>query len=214
MEYYIRNYGTRSGATYIEAYGGWTTYYREIELILKFLQPPTQESPPVRNTLSLDLGHLSIRLLWSRPYVNGFPLGCCDHTALCSCHGHKNLMERDHYCPTVGLIIATQISHMVLFFIGDFQLFLESVCRLRVWWPADGKKEINYVCCGHYEPDDHDMTHLEDGIVGNAYQQRKSRAGVEDDATAAIGIYIKKVRWNVQQYISYADSSHVHVIIC
>ncbi len=58
------------------------------------------------------------------------------------------------------------------------------------------------------------MTHLEDGVVGNAYQQRVSGAGVEDDATAAIsGAYVKKVRWNVQQYTSYADSSHVHVII-
>ncbi len=57
------------------------------------------------------------------------------------------------------------------------------------------------------------MTHLEDGIVGNAYQQRKSRAGVEDDATADIG-GVKKVRWNVQKYTSYADSSHVNVIIC
>jgi len=81
-----------------------------------------------------------------------------------------------------------------------------------VWWPTHGNKEINYVCCGHYEPDDHDMTHLDDGIVGNASQQRQSGAGVEDDATAAIG-GVKKVRWNVQQYISYADSSHVHVIM-
>ncbi len=56
------------------------------------------------------------------------------------------------------------------------------------------------------------MTHLDDGIVGNASQQRQSGAGVEDDATAAIG-GVKKVRWNVQQYISYADSSHVHVIM-
>ncbi len=213
MEYYSRN-GVRTGATYIEAYGGWTTYFREIELILKFLQPPTQESPPVRNTRALDLGHPSIRLLWSRPHVNGFPLGCCDHSALCSCDGHKNLMERERYCPTAGLIIATQISHMVVSFFGDFQLFLESVCRLGVWWRTDGNKEINYVCCGHYEPDNHDMTHLEDGVVGNAYQQRQSGAGVEDDATAAIsGAYVKKVRWNVQQYTSYADSSHVHVII-
>jgi len=82
-----------------------------------------------------------------------------------------------------------------------------------VSWPTHGNKEINYVCCGHYEPDDHDMTHLDDGIVGNASQQRQSGAGVEDDATAAIG-GVKKVRWNVQQYISYADSSHVHVIMC
>jgi hypothetical protein len=63
MEYYIRWYGTRSGVTYIEAYVGWNTYYREIELTRKFLQPPTQESPPVRNTRALDLGHLSITLL-------------------------------------------------------------------------------------------------------------------------------------------------------
>ncbi len=66
-----------------------------------------------------------------------------------------------------------------------------------MWWPTRGKKEINYVCCGRYEPDDHDMTHLDDGIVGNASQQRQSGAGVEDDATAAIG-GVKKVRWNVQ----------------
>ncbi len=59
------------------------------------------------------------------------------------------------------------------------------------------------------------MTHLEDGVVGIAYQQVQSGAGVEDDATAAIsGAYAKKVRWNVQQYISYANSSHVHVIKC
>ncbi len=83
-----------------------------------------------------------------------------------------------------------------------------------MWWPTDGNKGINYVCCGHYEADDHDMTHLEDGVVGNAWQQRQSGAGVEDDPTAAISAYVKKVRWNVQQYISYADSSHVHVIIC
>jgi len=57
------------------------------------------------------------------------------------------------------------------------------------------------------------MTHLHDGIVGNAYQQRQSGAGVEDDATAVIG-GVKEVRWNVQRYISYADSSHVHVIMC
>jgi hypothetical protein len=62
MEYYIRNFD-HSGATYIEAYEGWIIYCRESELILKFLQPPTQESPPVRNTRALDLGHLSIRLL-------------------------------------------------------------------------------------------------------------------------------------------------------
>ncbi len=81
-------------------------------------------------------------------------------------------------------------------------------------WPTDGNKEINYVCCGHYEPDDHDMTHPDHQVVGNAYQHRQSRAGVEDDATAVIGaVYVKKVRWNVQGYISYADSSHVHVII-
>jgi len=124
-------------------------------------------------------------------------------------------MERERYCPAAGLIIATQISHMLLSFSGDFQLFLESVCRLRVRWPTDGNKEINYVCCGHYEPDDHDMTHQEDQLVGNECQQRESGAGVEDDATAAIsGAYVKNVRWNVQPYISYADSSHVHVIKC
>ncbi len=61
-----------------------------------------------------------------------------------------------------------------------------------MWWPTDGNKGINYVCCGHYEPDDHDMTHLEDGVVGNACQQRQSGAGVEDDATAAISAYVKK----------------------
>jgi hypothetical protein len=32
-------------------------------------------------------------------------------------------MERDRYCPAAGLIIATQISHMVLSFSGDFQIF-------------------------------------------------------------------------------------------
>ncbi len=59
------------------------------------------------------------------------------------------------------------------------------------------------------------MTHLEDGVVGNACQHRQSGAGIEDGATAAIsGAYVKKVRWNVQQYISYANSSHFHVIIC
>ncbi len=120
-------------------------------------------------------------------------------------------MERDRYCPAAGLIIATQISHIVLSFSGDFQFFWR-VCRFRVWSPIDGNKEINYVSCGHYEPDDHDMTHLDDGTVGNAYQQRQRGAGVKDDATAAIS-GVKKVRWNVQQYISYADSSHVHVII-
>jgi hypothetical protein len=36
------------------------------------------------------------------------------------------------------------------------------------------------------------MTHLEDGVVGNACQQRQSGAGVEDDATAAISAYVKK----------------------
>ncbi len=59
------------------------------------------------------------------------------------------------------------------------------------------------------------MTHQEDQLVGKECQQRQSGAGVEDDATAAIsGAYAKKVRWNVQRYISYADSSHVHVIKC
>ncbi len=59
------------------------------------------------------------------------------------------------------------------------------------------------------------MTHLEDGVVGNACQQSQSGAGVEDDATAAIsGAYVKKVRWNAQQYIAYADSTHLHVIKC
>ncbi len=102
-------------------------------------------------------------------------------------------MERDRYCPAPGLIIATQISDMVLSFFGDFQLFLESVSRLRVWWPTDGNKEINDVCCGHYEADDHDITHPEDQVVDNEYQQRKSRARVEDDATAAItGAYMQK----------------------
>jgi hypothetical protein len=32
-------------------------------------------------------------------------------------------MERDRYCPAASLIIATQISHMVLSFSGDFQFF-------------------------------------------------------------------------------------------
>jgi hypothetical protein len=32
-------------------------------------------------------------------------------------------MERDRYCAAAGLIIATQISHMVLSFFGDFQIF-------------------------------------------------------------------------------------------
>ncbi len=61
MEYYARNYGTRSGATYVEALEGWDTDYREIELTLKCLQPPTQESPRAHNTGASDLGHLSIR---------------------------------------------------------------------------------------------------------------------------------------------------------
>ncbi len=124
-------------------------------------------------------------------------------------------MERYRYCPAAGLIIATQISHMVLSFFWDFQLFSESAYRLRVWWTTDGNKQINYVCCGHYEAEDHDMTHLEDQFVDNDCQQRKSRAGVEDDATAAIsGAYVQKDLCNVQRYISYADSSHVHVIKC
>jgi len=42
---------------------------------------------------------------------------------MCNCDGHNNLMERDRYCPAAGLIIATQISHMVLSFSGDFQIF-------------------------------------------------------------------------------------------
>ncbi len=133
MEYYIRN-DVFGGATYIEAYGRWTTYYREIELILKFLQPPTQESPRVRNTRALDLGHISIRLLWLRPYVNGFPLGCCDHTALYNCDAHKSLMERYRSCPTAGLIIATQISHIVLCFLGIFNCFWSQF----VDWECDG----------------------------------------------------------------------------
>ncbi len=59
------------------------------------------------------------------------------------------------------------------------------------------------------------MTHLQDQLVDNECQQRKSRAGVEDDATAAIiGAYVQRDLWNVQRYISYADSGHVHVIKC
>jgi hypothetical protein len=50
----------------------------------------------------------------TRPHVNGFPLGCCDHSTLCSCD-HSNLMEREPYYPAVGVLIATQISHTVLF---------------------------------------------------------------------------------------------------
>ncbi len=80
---------------------------------------------------------------------------------------------------------------MVLSFFADIQLFLASVCRLRLWWPTDGNKEINYVCCGHYEPDDHDMTHLEDQVIDIDCQQRQSGAGVEDEATAAISeVYV------------------------
>jgi hypothetical protein len=32
-------------------------------------------------------------------------------------------MERDRYCPAAGLIIATQISHVVHYFSADFQFF-------------------------------------------------------------------------------------------
>ncbi len=59
------------------------------------------------------------------------------------------------------------------------------------------------------------MTHLEDGVVGNGCQICESGTVVEDDTTGAVnGVYVKSVRWNVQQYTSYADSSHVHVIKC
>ncbi len=122
-------------------------------------------------------------------------------------------MGRDRYCPTAGLTTAKQISHMVLSSFWDFQFFWSEFVDWECDGPTHGNNQINYVCCGHYEPDGHDMTHLDDGVVGNACQQRQSGAGVEDDATAAIsGAYVKKVRWNVQQYISYANSSHFHVI--